>query len=78
MAKADQEFGGKTKFLVPVIAEETDKMMAKFDFEGESNLVAGIMLFGGQTLGLAAKQENVREIRQSELFKGSELVLALH
>ena len=78
MAKADPEFGGKTKFLVPVIAEEKDKMMEKFDFEGEADLVAGVMLFGGQTLGLAAKHENVREIRQSELFKESELVLALH
>ena len=65
--------------MLPVIAEEKDKMMEKFDFEGDANWVAGIMLFGGQTMGLAAKQETVREIRQSEPFKeGTGMVIALH
>lgn len=79
MAKADSEFGGKRKFLLPVIAEEKDKMMEKFDFDdSESSLIAGIMLFGGQTMGLAAKHEAVREIKQSALFQDTEMVLALH
>ena len=64
--------------MLPVIAEEKDRMIDKFDFEGESNWIAGIMLFGGHTMGLAAKQESVREIRQSEPFKGAEMVIALH
>ena len=79
MAKADSDFGRKRRFLLPIIAEEKDKMMDKFNFDdNETSFIAGIMLFGGQTMGLAAKHEVIREIKQSGLFQSSEMVLALH
>ena len=78
MARSDKEFGEKTKFLLPVISEEKERMLEKFDFGEESSFIAGIMLFGGHSLGLAAKHENVREIRESKLLKEQDKVLALH
>ena len=47
LKKKDENFAPKTKFLLPVIIEENERMMEKFTFEDDIDFIAGVMLFGG-------------------------------
>ena len=47
LKKKDKDFAPKTRFLLPVIIEENERMMEKFTFEDDNDFIAGVMLFGG-------------------------------
>ena len=77
MAKSDKEMS-QFNLLVPVIAEESDKMIERLEEEQNIEQVVGVMLFGGQTMGLAAKHECVKDIKKSPIFQVENRVLVAH
>jgi hypothetical protein len=77
MAKSDKEMS-QFNLLIPVIAEESDKMIERLEEEQNIEQVVGVMLFGGQTMGLAAKHECVKDIKKSPIFQVEDRVLVAH
>ena len=77
MAKSDKEMS-QFNLLIPVIAEESDKMIERLEEEQNMEQVVGVMLFGGQTMGLAAKHECVKDIKKSPIFQVENRVLVAH
>ena len=77
MAKSDKEMS-QFNLLIPVIAEESDKMIERLEEEQNIEQVVGVMLFGGQTMGLAAKHECVKDIKKSPIFQVENRVLVAH
>ena len=77
MAKSDKEMS-QFNLLIPVIAEESEKMIERLEEEQNIEQVAGVMLFGGQTMGLAAKHECVKDIKKSPIFQVENRVLVAH
>ena len=60
LRKSDENITEKTEYLMPVVIEENEKIG---DIVSEEKQIAGIMLFGGQTMGLAAKHELLKDMR---------------
>ena len=71
LRKSDENVAAKTEYLMPVVIEENEKIG---DIISEEKQIAGIMLFGGQTMGLAAKHELLKDIRVTLKDK----ILAVH
>ena len=74
LMKKDEQFGSQTQFLLPMVIEENERMIEKYDFANDSSSLSGVMLFGGQTMGLAAKHERLKDIKEFVKDK----ILALH
>ena len=77
MAKSDKEMS-QFNLLIPIVAEESFKMLERLEEDQDVDKVAGVMLFGGQTMGLAAKHECVKDIKKSPIFQSGNRILVSH
>ena len=68
--------GLETPLMMPVLLENATEVVTKGTPEEG---LSGLMLFGGQTIGVAAKYDQVRSLRgQLTEMKRDDLVLGYH